>query len=77
MVSCIYATVVLSKLLGGEQCSRLKSLMLFKRDLTLQNTPLSKQPFKTQPQIENEDVACIPQHNLRATRINKRRALLL
>ena len=24
---------------------------VFKRDLALQNTPLSKQPFETQPQI--------------------------
>ena len=30
--------------------------MPFKRDLALQNIPLSTQPFKTQPQIENEDV---------------------
>ena len=35
---------------------KLISSMPFKRDLTLQNTPLSKQPFKTQPQIEIEDV---------------------
>jgi hypothetical protein len=38
------------------QCSRLKSSMPFKRDLALQNIPLSNQPFKTQPEIENEDV---------------------
>ena len=38
------------------QCSRLKSSMLFKCDLALQNIPLSKQPYKTQPEIENEDV---------------------
>ena len=38
------------------QCSRLESSMPFKRDLALQNRPLSKHPFKTQPQIENEDV---------------------
>jgi hypothetical protein len=30
--------------------------MPFKRYLALQNIPLSKQPFKTQPQIENEDI---------------------
>ena len=36
--------------------SRLKSSMPFKRDLALQNIPLSKQPFKMQPQIQNEDV---------------------
>ena len=30
--------------------------MPFKHDLALQNVPLSKQPFKVQPQIENEDV---------------------
>ena len=35
---------------------RLKSSMPFKHDLALQNIPLSKQPFKMQPQIENEDV---------------------
>ena len=35
--------------------SRLKSSMPFKC-LALQNILLSKQPFKTQPQIENEDV---------------------
>ena len=36
--------------------------MPFKRDLALQNIPLSKQPFKTQPQIENEDVTWSPQY---------------
>ena len=35
---------------------RLKSSMPFKRILALQNIPLFKQPFKTQPQIGNEDV---------------------
>ena len=44
------------KILRDWQCSRLKSSMPFKPDLALQNIPLSKQPFKTQPQIENEDV---------------------
>jgi hypothetical protein len=39
-----------------EQCSRLKFSMPFKRDLALQNKSLSKHSFKTQPQIENEDV---------------------
>ena len=39
-----------------EQCSRLKSSMPFKCDLALQNIPLSKQPFKMQPQIEYEEV---------------------
>ncbi len=29
---------------------------LQKCDSALQNIPLSKQPFKTQPQIENEDI---------------------
>ena len=38
------------------QCSRFKSSMPFKCDLVLQNIYLSKQPFKIQPQIENEDV---------------------
>ena len=36
------------------QCSSLKSSMPFKRNSALQKIPLSKQPFKTQPQIENE-----------------------
>ena len=40
-------------------------------------TSLSKQPFKTQPQIENEDLARSPQYNLHAIRTNKRRALSL
>ena len=46
---------------GGEESSRSKSSMPFKRDLALQNEPLSKQPFKTQPQIEKEDVTWSPQ----------------
>ena len=50
--------------------------MPFKRDLALQNTPLSKQPFKTQPQIKNED-SWSPQYNLPATRTNKRMVLSL
>ena len=37
-------------------CSRLKSSMSFKHDFALPNIPLLKQSFKTQPQIENEDV---------------------
>ena len=37
--------------------------MPFKRDLALQNTPLSKQPFTTQPEIEYEDVTWRAQHN--------------
>ena len=36
---------------------------------------LSKQPFKMQPQIENDVVTWSPQYNLPATRINKCRAL--
>ena len=51
--------------------------MPFKRNLALQNIPFSKQPFKTQPQIENEDVTWSPQYNLPATRTNKRWALPL
>ena len=58
-------------------CSRLKSSMPFKRDLALQIIPLSKQPFKTQPPIENEEVTWSPQYNLHVTRTNKRRALSL
>ena len=45
-----------SKTQPPTQCSRLKPSMPFKRDLALQNIPLLTQPFKTQPQIENEDV---------------------
>jgi len=52
--------------------------MPFKRYLALQNIPLSKQPFKTQPQIENEDIVIwSPQYNLPTTRTNKCRALSL
>ena len=44
----------------------------------LQNIPLSKQPCKTQPQIEYEDVTWSPQYNMPATTTNKRsRALSL
>ena len=49
----------------------------FKHDLALPNILILKKPFKTQPQIENEDVAGSPQYNLSATRTNKRRALSL
>ena len=56
------------------ECSRLKSSMHFKRDLSLENIPFPKQPFKTQPQIENEDITWSPQFNLHVKRINKRRA---
>ena len=35
------------------------------------------QPFKMQPQIENEQVTWSPQYNVLATRINKRRAVSL
>ena len=59
------------------QCSRLKSSMHFKFDLALQNIPLSKQSFKPQPQIENEDITWNPQNNMPATSTNKRRSLSL
>ena len=49
--------------------------MPFKCDLALKNTPLSNQPFKTQPQIENEGIAWSPQYTLPGTRTNKCRAL--
>ena len=63
---------------GGMQCWRSKSSMAFKRDLALQNIPLSKQqPFKTQPQVQNEDVPWSPQYHLPATRTNKRRTFSL
>ena len=55
----------------------LKSSMPFERDSALQNTPLSKQLFKTQPQIEHEDITSIPRYDMPATRTNKRRALWL
>ena len=58
-------------------CLSLKSSMPFKRDLALQNTPLSKQPFRMQPKFENEDVTWSPWCNLPATRTNKHRALSL
>ena len=51
--------------------------MPFKCNLALQNIPLSKQPFKTQPQIENEDITWNPQYTLPTIRINKHRALSL
>ena len=47
-------------------------------DLALQNIiPLSKQPFKTQPRIENEVVTWIPRYHPPATRTNKRWPLSL
>ena len=50
----------------------------FKRDMALQNIYTSlKQPFTTQPQIENEDVTSNPRYNTPATIINRRRALSL
>ena len=38
--------------------------MPFKHDLGLQNIPLSKEPFETQPQTENEDITWSPQYHL-------------
>src|ERR1700738_4496830 len=75
--TCPMKQDVMKLILELGQCSRLKSSMPFKRDLALQNIPLSKQPFKTQPQIENEDVTRSPQYNLPATITTKRRALSL
>ena len=43
-------------LLDGMQFSRLKSSMPFNSNSALQNVPLSKQPFKTQPQFENDGI---------------------
>ena len=51
--------------------------MPFKRDLALQNISFSKQSFKMQPQIENEEVSSSPQYNMLVTRTNKSRALSL
>ena len=48
--------------------------MPFKHDLALQNKHLSKEPFKTQPQFENEDITWSPQYDMPATRTKKRRA---
>ena len=45
--------------------------MPFKRDLALQNIPLSKQP-----QIENEDDTWSPRYYLPATRTNKSRGIV-
>ena len=73
--------LVMPKNLPGHKLGSLwrliKSSIPFKRDLAPQNIPLSKQPFKTQPQIENEEVTWSPQYNLPATSTNKRRALSL
>ncbi len=49
--------------------------MPFKRDLALQNMPLSKQPFKTQPHVEDERRHLSRQYDIPATRTNKRMAL--
>jgi hypothetical protein len=49
--------------------------MRFERDLALQNIYISKQPFQTQPQIENEDVTWSCQYDMSAIRTNKHRAL--
>ena len=52
--------------------------MPFIGDLALQFTPLSKEPFKMQPQVEKEDITWSRQYNnLPATRTNKRMALSL
>ena len=64
-------------IVSQDRCSRLKSSMLFKCDLALQTIPLSKESFKMQPQLENEDITWSPQYNLHATRTNKCRALSL
>ena len=63
--------------IGTYQCSRLKSSMPFKCDLALQNMPFSKQPFKTQPLIEIEDITWSQQYNLPAARTHKCMALSL
>ena len=46
-------------------------------DLALRNIPLSKQPFKTQPQSENENLPWGHEYNLPDRRSNKCRALSL
>ena len=42
--------------------------MPFKRDMVLQNIPLSKHPFRTQSQIENEDVTWSSRYDMHVTR---------
>ena len=49
----------------------------FTCDLALQNIPLWKQSFKTQPQIETKDVTWSSQYNLPTTRIKNCRTLSL
>ena len=51
--------------------------MPFERDVALHSIPLSNQPFKMQPQIENEDVIWSLQCDLPVTRSVKRRTLSL
>ena len=63
--------------MGDIQCSRLTSSIPFKHDLALQSIPLSIQPFKTQPQVINEDITWSPQYNLPATKTHKHGALSL
>ena len=70
-IQTICCELLIRKTEGGSQCSRLKSSLPFERDLDLQNTPLSRQPFKTQPWIENEDVTWSLQYNLPTTPTNK------
>ena len=72
-----YGSLSSTILISVDQCSRLKSSMPFKHKLALQNNPLSKQPFITQPQIEKEDITWSPQYNMPIIRTNKRRALSL
>ena len=56
--------IITMNYIHGNQCSRLKSSMPFKHNLAIQNIPLSKQPFNTQPQIKNEDITWSPQYYL-------------
>ena len=51
--------------------------MPFKRYLALQNTPRSKQPFKTQPKLKMKMSPDILNNYIPAARTNKRRALSL
>jgi hypothetical protein len=64
-------------LMSTDQWSRLKSSMPFKHNLALHNIPLSKQPFKMQPQIGNEDVTWSSQYIYPSQESIKRRALSL
>ena len=51
--------------------------MPFKHDVVFQNILFSKHSFKTQSQIDNEDITWSSQYHLPTAGTNKRRALSL